>query len=58
MTQIDQGAVIKLLKTTPRRIASASRGLERQGIELEARSVFLVCQGSFGLSARLCGYMG
>jgi DinB superfamily len=27
MTQIDPGAVIKLLKTTPRRIASASRGL-------------------------------
>ena len=27
MTQVDHGAVIKLLKTTPRRIASASRGL-------------------------------
>ena len=27
MTQVDQGTVINLLKTTPRRIASASRGL-------------------------------
>ena len=27
MTQVDHGAVIELLKTTPRRIASASRGL-------------------------------
>ena len=27
MTEIDQGAVIEMLKTTPRRIASASRGL-------------------------------
>ena len=30
MTQVDHGAVIKLLKTTPRRIASAFRGLSNR----------------------------
>jgi hypothetical protein len=30
MAQIDQGAVIEMLKTTPSRIASASRGLSEK----------------------------